>query len=105
ALHAGLPVMITAGIPPVAYPGSMRGARDAGHLWMQQRFDQNGIVREYTKWDHKLEFQDNPGLIVSRGLQVACTEPCGPVYLSLPREVTLARVNGAKFPTLAQLGI
>jgi acetolactate synthase-1/2/3 large subunit len=105
ALHAGLPIMITAGIPPVAYPGSMRGARDGGHLWMQQRFDQNGIVREYTKWDHKLEFQDNPGLIVSRGLQVACTEPCGPVYLSLPREVTLAKVKGAKFPTLAQLGV
>ncbi len=91
AWHSGLPILITAGIPPVAYPGSMRGAREPeGHLWLQQTFDQNGIVRQFTKWDHKLEFQDNPGLIVSRALQVACTEPRGPVYLSLPREVTLA---------------
>ncbi len=105
AMHSGLPVLITAGIPPVAYPGSMRGARDGGHLWMQQRYDQNGIVREYVKWDHKLEFQDNAGLIVSRALQVACTEPTGPVYLSLPREVSFAKVEGARFPTLAQLGV
>ena len=106
AWHSGLPVLITAGIPPVAYPGSMRGAREPeGHLWLQQTFDQNGIVRQYTKWDHKLEFQDNPGLIASRALQVACTEPRGPVYLSLPREVTLADANGAKFPSLAQLGV
>ncbi|MGE0037464.1 MAG: thiamine pyrophosphate-requiring protein [Xanthobacteraceae bacterium] len=106
AWHSGLPVLITAGIPPVAYPGSMRGARESeGHLWLQQTFDQNGIVRQYTKWDHKLEFQDNPGLMVSRALQVACTEPRGPVYLSLPREVTLAPTKSAKFPSLAQLGV
>ena len=92
ALHAGLPVLITGRRPPTGYPGSIRGARDAGgHIWLQQSFDQNGIVRQYTKWDHRMEFQDNPGLMVSRALQVACTEPCGPVYLSLPREVSLAQ--------------
>ncbi len=102
AWHSGLPILITAGLPPVAYPGSMRGARESeGHLWLQQTFDQNGIVRQFTKWDHHLEFQDNPGLIVSRALQVACTEPRGPVYLSMPREVTLASAKGARFPTLA----
>ena len=106
AWHAGLPVLITAGIPPTAHPGSMIGAREPeGHLWLQQTFDQNGIVRQYMKWDHHLEFQDNPGLIVSRALQVACTEPRGPVYLSLPREVTMATVDGARFPTLNQLGV
>lgn len=106
AWHSGLPILITAGLPPVAYPGSMRGARESeGHLWLQQTFDQNGIVRQFTKWDHHLEFQDNPGLIVSRALQVACTEPRGPVYLSMPREVTLASAKGARFPTLGQLGV
>jgi acetolactate synthase I/II/III large subunit len=106
AWHSGLPVMITAGCPPTAYPGSMRGARDGGgHIWLQQTFDQNGIVRQYTKWDHRLALHDNPGLIVSRALQVATSEPCGPVYLTLPREVTLKEVKGARFPTLAQLGV
>jgi acetolactate synthase-1/2/3 large subunit len=106
AWHAGLPILITAGIPPTAYPDSMRGAREPeGHLWLQQTFDQNGIVRQFTKWDHKLQFQDNPGLMVSRALQVACAEPCGPVYLSIPREISLMQTNGARFPTLAQLGV
>src|SRR5688572_27628198 len=77
ARHSGLPVLITAGAPPVSYPGSMRGARDGSHFWVQQTPDQNGIVRQYMKWDHRLEYQDNPGLIVSRALQIAQSEPRG----------------------------
>jgi len=106
AWHAGLPVLITAGIPPTAYPGSTTGAREPeGHLWLQQAFDQNGIVRQYTKWDHLLKSYDNPGLTVSRALQVACTEPRGPVYLSIPREVSLMKAETTKFPTMDQLGV
>jgi acetolactate synthase-1/2/3 large subunit len=105
ARHSGLPVLITAGAPPVAYPGSMRGARDGSHFWVQQTADQNGIVRQYMKWDHRLEYQDNAGLIVSRALQIAQSEPRGPVYLSLPREIAFLPTNGARFPTAQQLGI
>ena len=106
AWQSGLPVLMTAGTPPVSYPGSMRGARDGGgHIWLQQTYDQNSIVRQFTKWDHRLESQDNPGLMVSRALQVALTEPRGPVYLSLPREVALLPMQGGSFPTVDQLGI
>jgi acetolactate synthase I/II/III large subunit len=106
AKHAGLPVMIMAGGPPVSYPGSLRGSRDrGGHLWMQQGFDQNGIVRNYVKWDHRLEYQDNPGLMTSRALQVARTEPRGPVYMSVPREVALLPARDTTFPSAEQLGI
>ena len=106
AFHCGLPVMITGGGSPTSYPGSFRGARDGGgHIWLQQSFDQNSIVRQYTKWDHRMELQDNPGLMISRALQVARTEPCGPVYLQLPREVSIAKVDGARFPSMAQLGV
>jgi len=86
-------------------PGTRRGARDAGHFWVQDLYDQNGIVRQYMKWEHRLEMQDNPGLAVSRALQVACTAPCGPVYLSLPREVALAPLGRSEFPTAQELGI
>jgi acetolactate synthase-1/2/3 large subunit len=106
AWRSGLPVLITAGAPPVSYPGSMRGARDrGGHLWMQQVFDQNGIVRQYTKWDHRLEYQDNAGLMVSRAIQVATSEPKGPVYMSFPREIASMPCEGASFPTVQQLGV
>jgi acetolactate synthase I/II/III large subunit len=106
AFHSGLPVVITGGGSPTSYPGSFPGARDGGgHIWLQQSFDQNGIVRQYTKWDHRMELQDNVGLMISRALQVARTEPCGPVYLTLPREVSLHKIKGAKFPTMSQLGV
>ena len=104
AMRSGLPVLITAGAPPVARAGTARGARDAGHFWVQDIPDQNGIVRQYMKWDHRLELHENPGLLVSRALQVACTPPYGPVYLSIPREVALASPADASFPTAAQLG-
>ncbi len=105
ASRSGLPVLITAGCAPTAYPSTMRGGRDAGHFWTQQPFDQNGIVRQYVKWDHRLEYQDNPGLVVSRALQVAQTYPRGPVYMSLPREVTMMEAREDRFPSARQLGI
>lgn len=104
ASRSGLPVLITAGAPPVALPGSMRGGRDQAHFWMQQTYDQNAIVRQYMKWEHRLEYQDNPGLVVSRALQVACSEPAGPAYLSLPRELVLMP-DAPAFPTMGQLGV
>lgn len=106
AWHSGLPVLMTAGAAPASYPGSMPGARDGGgHIWMQQARDQNGIVRDFTKWDHRLEQQDNAGLVVSRALPIARTEPCGPVYLSIPRELPLRQVSGVRFPSAGQLAI
>jgi acetolactate synthase I/II/III large subunit len=106
AFHCGLPVVITGGGSPTSYPGSFPGARDGGgHIWLQQSFDQNSIVRQYTKWDHRMTIQDNAGLMISRALQVARIEPCGPVYLTLPREVSLHKIKGAKFPTMGQLGV
>ena len=83
----------------------MRGARDGSHFWVQQTPDQAGIVRQYMKWDHRLEYQDNAGLITSRAIQVAQSEPRGPVYLVLPREIAFLPSRGERFPTAQQLGI
>jgi acetolactate synthase-1/2/3 large subunit len=105
ARWSGQPILVMAGGPPVSYPGTMRGSRDGSHFWLQQTPDQAGIVRQYMKWDHRLEYQDNPGLIVSRALQIAQSEPRGPVYLTLPREISLLKMEGARFPTAEQLGI
>src|SRR5919204_638922 len=68
-------IFFTGGGSPTSYPGSILGARDGGgHIWLQQSFDQNSIVRQYTKWDHRMQMQDNVGLMISRALQVARTE-------------------------------
>ncbi len=50
--------------------------------------------------------QDNPGLMVSRLLQVAMSEPNGPVFLSIPRESAMLPYPGTgRFPTRDQLGV
>ena len=106
AWRSGLPVIMTAGFPPTAASGSMPGSREeGGHLWMQETYDQNGIVRNYTKWDHRLAYQDNPGVITSRAIQVARSQPAGPVYISVPKELSLMPVTDPNFPSADQLGI
>ena len=106
AWRGAYPVLITAGAAPRAYPGSMRGARKGAIQWVQEPLDQGGIVRQYTKLDHRLEHQDNPGLMVGRLLQVAMSEPKGPVYLTVPQETAMLPMPGTtRFPTRDQLGI
>jgi acetolactate synthase-1/2/3 large subunit len=106
AWRGAYPVLITAGTGPRAYSGSMAGARNRPVQWVQEPRDQGEILRQYTKLDHRLEHQDNPGLIVSRLLQVAMSEPKGPVYLSIPRESAMISMPGkTRFPTRDELGI
>jgi acetolactate synthase-1/2/3 large subunit len=106
AMHANLPVVITAGFPPTSYPGGSAAARNAGgHLWLQETYDQHAIVRQYVKWDHRLQQHDNPALAVSRALQVALSEPRGPVYLSIAPEVSMQAKGALRFPSVEQLGV
>ena len=106
AWRGGYPVLITAGTGPRALPGTMPGARTGAAQWAQEPRDQGGIVRDYTKLDHRMEHQDNPGMMVSRLLQVAMSEPKGPAYLALPQETALLPMPGTtRFPTRDQLGI
>jgi acetolactate synthase-1/2/3 large subunit len=84
----------------------MIGGRDSPVQWVQEPRDQGEILRQYTKVDHRLEHMDNPGLMISRLLQVAMSEPKGPVYLTIPREVAMQRLPGAtRFPTRDQMGL
>ncbi len=106
AWRGGYPVLITGGTGPRAFPGSMRGSRGSPVQWQQEPRDQAEIVRQFTKTDHRLEHIDNPGLIVSRLLQVAMSEPRGPVYLTMPRETAMLPLPGKiRFPTVQQLGV
>jgi acetolactate synthase I/II/III large subunit len=106
AWRGNYPVLITAGTGPRAYPGSMTGARNSPVQWVQEPRDQGGIVRQYTKVDHRLEHQDNPGMMISRLLQIAMSEPKGPAYLTVPRETAMLKLPGKTyFPTRDELGI
>jgi acetolactate synthase-1/2/3 large subunit len=53
-------------------------------------FDQGGMVREIVKWDYELRDPSQVEAAIDRALNLAMTEPRGPVYLTLPREILAA---------------
>ncbi len=49
-------------------------------------FDQGALAREMVKWDYELKDKAVLETVVDRALNIAMTEPKGPIYLTLPRE-------------------
>lgn len=90
-------VLLCAGTTPYTSSGETRGARDSYIHWLQDQFDQAGAVRDYVKWYYEMKCMDHIQEAVSRAFQVAMTEPHGPVYLMLPRELMLQK-NDKKLP-------
>ena len=81
-----VPVMLCAGRTPLTETGHQASRNGAIH-WGQESFDQGGMVREFVKWDYELRTGQPAGALVDRALDIAMTEPRGPVYMCLPREV------------------
>ena len=86
ASRAGIPLIFTAGRTPIT-EGEMKGGRNLHIHWAQESFDQASMLREYVKWDYELRNFTQLEKVVDRALNLAMSEPKGPVYLSLPREV------------------
>jgi len=82
-----IPVLIYAGAPPYTQEGELIGSRNEHILWLQDVYDQRGIVREYMKYDNEIRSGKNVKQLVYRALQFAKSDPKGPVYLMGPREV------------------
>jgi len=59
--------------------------------------DQRGIVRQYMKYDNELRSARNLPQIVLRALQIAHSDPKGPVYVVGAREVMEEPVSPALF--------
>jgi acetolactate synthase I/II/III large subunit len=87
-----VPMIFTAGRNPLTEMG-FKGSRDTGIHWGQEMFDQAGMVRELCKWDYELRNGEQLEAVIDRAIEIATSEPCGPVYLSLPREVMSAKME------------
>ena len=85
--RARIPVLIVAGASPFTQGGELPGSRNEFIHWLQDVRDQRGIVRGYVKYDNEIRTGRNLGQLVHRALQIARSEPTGPVYLVAPREV------------------
>jgi acetolactate synthase I/II/III large subunit len=100
AARDNVPVILGAGRTPLTETGH-HASRNRSIHWGQEMFDQGSLVREFVKWDYELRAGQPVDSIVDRALDIAMSEPRGPVYLTLPREVLCdpavpPRRNGAR---------
>jgi acetolactate synthase I/II/III large subunit len=86
ASRANVPLVLIAGRTAVTEAGHP-ASRDLVIHWSQESFDQGAMLREFVKWDYELRTFDQLETVVRRAFAVAMTEPRGPVYLTLPREL------------------
>lgn len=87
AAKGRVPMLVFAGASPFTQGGEMRGSRNEFIQWIQDVFDQRGIVRGYMKYDNELRTGKNVKQLVHRAMQFARSDPKGPVYLMGAREV------------------
>src|SRR5712691_1775135 len=103
ARRGRLPLLLMAGKAPYTVRGDLPGSRDNYVHFIQEPFDQSGIVRPYVKWEWTLPSGIMTKETLRRAHTVAHSDPRGPVYLMLPRE-TLAQTwdEGAMRPFSAE---
>jgi acetolactate synthase-1/2/3 large subunit len=87
AMRGRVPVLVFAGAAPFTLEGELPGGRNEFIHWIQDVRDQRGILRNYVKYDNEIRTGRNVKQLVHRALQIARSEPAGPVYLIGPREV------------------
>jgi acetolactate synthase-1/2/3 large subunit len=89
ASRQNVPILMLAGRTPIT-EGGHRGSRNRVIHWAQEAYDQAGMVREYVKWEYELRQVNDVKAVLDRALALATSEPFGPIYLTLPREVLAA---------------
>ena len=90
-----IPVLLIAGRAPMTTFDDVTGGRDTYVHFIQEPFDQASVVRPYVKWEYNLAWPAMAHEVVSRAGAVMQSDPTGPVYLTLPREVLAAPVDAA----------
>lgn len=105
-----VPVLILAGASPFTQEGELRGTRNEFIHWLQDVPDQRGIVRGYMKYENELRTARNIKQMTHRAMQIAASDPKGPVYLMAGREVfeeeiPRAQVDGGQWKTVAPLAL
>ena len=86
AAKGRIPILVFAGLSPYTQEGELKGSRNEFIQWIQDVPDQRGIVRQYMKFEYELRAPHNVKQVVHRSLQIAESDPKGPVYLVGARE-------------------
>ncbi|MEM1937618.1 MAG: thiamine pyrophosphate-requiring protein [Candidatus Caldarchaeum sp.] len=92
-----VPVILVAGRTPITEKG-MQGSRDLYIHWAQESRDQAALLREFVKWDYEVRFPQQVPEVVLRAWRICLTEPQGPVYVVVPREWSMQKVEISSIP-------
>ena len=110
ALRGRVPVLIFAGATPYTQEGELKGSRNEWIQWIQDIADQRGIMRNYVKFDYEFRTGRNIKQVTHRAMQLAKSDPKGPVYLVGAREVmeedaSPVAIDMAEWPPIAPLAL
>src|SRR5262245_15462636 len=95
--RGNIPVLFTSGRTPYAEEGGLPGERSGEIHWPQEMRDQRAMTREFMKWDYELPNGQVMESAIDRALNIAMTEPRGPVYMTLPRETLAAPIQNFRY--------
>jgi acetolactate synthase-1/2/3 large subunit len=103
ASRQNVPILFTAGRTPITESGAVPAARNNYIHWAQEHFDQGGMLREFVKWDYELRHAEQVETVIDRALAIAKSEPEGPVYVTLPREILASSFSNQGFSETATI--
>jgi acetolactate synthase-1/2/3 large subunit len=103
ASRQNVPLLFTAGRTPLTESGALPAARNNYIHWAQEHFDQGGMLREFVKWDYELRHAEQVETVIDRALAIARSEPQGPVYVTLPREILASDFSTQKLSETATI--
>jgi len=86
ASRDNIPILLFAGRTAITEDGQF-GSRSVFIHWGQEMFDQAAMVREAVKWEYELRTPEQASDVVDRAISIAMSEPRGPIYVTLPREI------------------
>lgn len=95
AYTSRVPLLVIAGRSPYTESGN-NASRNLRIHWTQEARDQGELVRQYVKYDFEIRRAEQIPAVVTRAFQIMLSEPRGPVYLIIPREVSVEEINSFK---------
>ena len=101
AYRERIPLIVAAGRTPLTEAGHA-ASRSMFIHWAQEMFDQASLVRETVKWDYAVTIPEQICPAIDRAVSLATSEPKGPVYLTLSREMLATPLPVASKPEKLQ---
>lgn len=102
ASRGNVPMLFSAGRTPTN-EDALKGHRSLDIHWTQEMYDQSGMTREAVKWDYELRNAEQVETIVDRALSIIMSDPKGPAYLALPREVLACEVDAFTYTSPSRI--